>query len=399
MGSTLILAYGLDPSELTIVMEARGEANRFVVLDGNRRLTALRALENPEFLVDVVPNSVLNAVRRLAQQYQGSPIAEIPCVVYKERADANHWIELRHTGELGGAGPVLWGPDESDRFRTRTGGRPNITSQALDFLEARGDITTEQRRQDPTTMRRILESPAIRPKLGLEYSDKTLRAVGEPDKVAKALLYLVTEITENRLDVTNVYTKEQREDFASDLPIDIVVSHTLKRGAGIPLEDVVSAKGRGRAKGSSTPRPPRPRAHLIPSDCALQVEDLRCQEIERELRRLRLEDYPNAVSVLFRVFLELSADAYVEKVTLGTNVYDPLGTKLQNVTRDLVFRKKLTGQQAKPVRRAAQRDSYLGPSITGMNDYIHNQHTFPGPSDLRSDWNNLQPWFMAVWSS
>ena len=65
---------------------------------------------------------------------------------------------------------------------------------------------------------------------------------------------------------------------------------------------------------------------------------------------------------------------------LPTLVLDSLGTKLQNVTTHLVSLKKLTRQQAKPIRRAAERGRYLGPSITGMHDYIHNSVLIPWAS-------------------
>jgi len=69
-----ILTYGLDPSELTIVMGVENATERFVVLDGNRRLAALRALENPDSIADAVPMTVLSAIRRLSRQYQDAPL-------------------------------------------------------------------------------------------------------------------------------------------------------------------------------------------------------------------------------------------------------------------------------------------------------------------------------------
>lgn len=51
-----IVTYGLNLSELPIVMELKDDSlKRYVVLEGNRRLVALRALENPEWLMGIFP--------------------------------------------------------------------------------------------------------------------------------------------------------------------------------------------------------------------------------------------------------------------------------------------------------------------------------------------------------
>ena len=168
--------HGLDPSDLIIVMPFGGGFGRYAVLDGNRRLTALRALETPDLLVDVLPQALLNAMRRFSNEYNNAPIHEVQCAVFDNRDEANHWIELRNAGEAGGAGSVQWGSDEKDRFRARNGGKPNLATQALDFLETRGDITHEQRRDTATTtLTRILGSPDIRPKLNQSQGEMRRR--------------------------------------------------------------------------------------------------------------------------------------------------------------------------------------------------------------------------------
>lgn len=143
--------------------------------------------------------------------------------------------------------------------------------------------------------------------------------------------------------------------------------------------------------------PPRPR--LIPYDCHFRVRDRRVRTIEVELRSLSLEDYPNAITVLFRVFLELSVDYYRTSV-LKRNQYavkDHLADKFKDVLEDLESKSKLTKWEANPVRAACQKGSFLVPSIVMMHEYIHNMHQNPSPTDLRAQWDNLQPFIVAMW--
>ena len=162
-----IVRYGLDSSDLFIVMEV--ENKRYAVLDGNRRATALKALENPEIVKGAVSNGVLRALKRLSSEYDADTNDAVQCIVVNDRTEADHWIELKHTGYQDGVGPLRWGPDEGARFRARTGGTLDAETQALNFLQERGDISTAFRRKVPTTtFRRLLRTPGVREKLGLD---------------------------------------------------------------------------------------------------------------------------------------------------------------------------------------------------------------------------------------
>lgn len=390
-----IVAYGLNPSELPIVIKFE-EENRYVVVEGNRRLAALRALENPDLLVDAVASSVLSEIRALSRQYQAAPVDSISCIVAKDRDEARHWIELRHTGEREGAALVPWGADDTARFRARSEGLTDIATQALTFLQQRGDITSDFRRHIPvTSYRRLLQTPEVRTKLAVEFEDGKLKLLGAEEDIAASLLWIAQDLESGTTRTEHIYTKKDRVDYANRLPSNVTVTPTRKTGEGI---DVSTRIPEHPTKKTPTRKTTKPRDKLIPRDCVLNVTDTRLRDIETELRRLSLTDYSNAVSVLFRVFIELSADAYIDRIKLATSINAKLAAKLQDVTNDLTTRQKLTKQQAIPVRRACQKDSLLAPSVTMMHQYIHNKHVFPGPSDLRASWDSLQPFVIAVWA-
>lgn len=388
-----IVAHGTDPADLPIVMAHVGHQGRFTVLEGNRRLAALRVLESPDSVSDAVNLAHLRQLRKLSKDYQANPVDQIVCVVVRDRDEARHWIELRHTGENGGAGRVPWGSDESARFRSR--GKPEIHSQALDFLQRRKDLTPESRRLIPaSSLKRLLETPELRARIGIETQKGDLHLLADEGRIAKALMHIINDLTSGTTKVGQIYTKAQRQAYAKNLPADIAVKPTTKSGHGTAATSTTSS-GSGTKPHARTPRK---RDRLIPRDSVLSIPKGRIYDIEVELRKLSLEDSPNAVSVLFRVFTELSVDSYLEDHPLGATDNDKLRKKIELVANDLEAKKKINKQQGRAIRSANQAHSSLAPGSNTMNDYVHNEYIFPSAGDLRALWSSLQPFITAIWT-
>lgn len=394
-----IVQNGLSPAEYLWVMPFEGKEQRFVVLEGNRRFAALKGLEHPDLFDDVIPSGLLQALHRLNKQYIESPIEDVSCLVFKSREEADPWIQLKHDGELGGAGTVTWGSDEKSRYWARKGGTKQppleIQTQALNFLENHGDLTAVERSRVPaTSFKRLLETPAFREKMGVELDDGRLVALADEDSVAKALLYTVKALISKKIRTKDIYLIDDRIKVANELPQDTVVTHARKSGKGAPLATGIPTPKAKKRNGKKV----KLRDRLIPGDCALSVGEARLADIERELRKyLSLEDTPNAVSVVFRVFVELSCDAYISRTNL-TVKKDTLDKKLEAVMTDLIGKNKLTKKQAQPVRRACAKDSFLCPSVTMMHQYVHNLNAVPSPTDLRAYWDSLQPFIVGIWA-
>lgn len=288
-----------------------------------------------------------------------------------------------------------WLADQAARFRARTIGL-RLHSQVLDMLERRGDLTPEERAEIPTaSLRRLLETPEIAMRLGIEFRNGQLRLLASEAKVAKAVLQIIHDLTrtdKKKLATKDIYTKEQRIDYLNKLPSNLLLAKPTKKKRTVVAATRVKAK-------SVVVRPHGPRDYLIPTDCVMAITEQKLLDVERELRALSLEHHTNAVSVLFRVFLELCCDSYITRNGLQSNILkDKLSKRMTDVANDLVSRKQLSESQARPVRHAAAKDTYLAASISTLHEYVHNLNVFPQPTDLRNGWNSLQPFFKAVWS-
>lgn len=390
-----IVQHGINPTELLIVIRTGDDLGRYVVLEGNRRLAALKSLENPESLVGALQPNDLADIRKWAKQYQENPIESLQCFIVDTKPDSQHWMELRHTGgQNEGASIVPWNADDSARFRARSGNTPFHT-QALDFLEKRGDLTPDKRKKiKSASLKRIIGTPEVRQKLGIELDDGMLRLLADERVVAKGLLHVINDLISGTIKTKDIYTKPQRVDYANKLPASLVVKPTILSGHGVSV---------GTKSGTTPPRPTGgsgpvvQKDRLIPRGLVLNITDGRLQRIAKELKGLSLIEYTNAVSVLFRVFIELSTDDYISRQSLAP-ANDKLSTKLLAVTTDLISRKKLTTQQAAPVRLVCRKDSFLSPSIALMNEYVHSASIFPAPGDLRAYWDSVQPFIQAIWA-
>lgn len=387
---------GLSPIEVTMVMRKSGQPERYIVLEGNRRLVAIRSLERPDILDGVLPSKMVATLRKLSEEYLKNPIRYIDCYIVPSREEARPWIQLRHGRDLKGAGIEKWGSQETDRFESRSGLR--LHAQILDYLEDHGHITPAERKAVPaTSFRRLMETSVVTVKAGVQLQKSKLVFTAPISHAVKVLKTTITDLTTKTIKTGDIYSLEQRREYAKGLPDPPLSAKSIK--TAVPATITTAPAPRVVA------RPAKPRDRLIPADCNPSINVPRLADIfYREFKGLSLESYANAVSVLFRVFIELSCDAYIDD---APNVVTPpnikpqdrkLSLKMNIVADDLIKRKRLTDQQAQPVRRAAQQNSFLAPSISTMHGYVHNRFMFPPPSDLRVSWDNMEPFFVALWS-
>jgi hypothetical protein len=404
-----ILANGLNVAERLMVIRDTGDPNRYVVLEGNRRLTALRILAEPSSAAAVLKKPTMKKLEGWSTNYHKKPILDVECVMYGSRQEAEPWIVRRHMGEAGGKGVVGWGPIEQRRHEARHTGKSSLDLQAFDLVSERGDLdeaTREKLHEFPiTNLERLLEDEAVRKRLGLSLDkDRQLTSALPDAELLKPLTRMVRDIATKRISVNNIRNADNRRDYLdtfkkTELP-------DLKKAVGTPRV-IASPSTPSAAKATPAPGPgkqgstkaKKPRRSIIDPHCKLTITNARIAKVFQELRGMPVDDLTNSVGVMLRVFLELTVDHYVSQHKLPTlpKGKDSLSHKLRQVSADLVARNVMTKQQVKGINHAANEKHTIGANITTFNQYVHNPHYSPLANDLRTYWDNLQSFFEVAW--
>ena len=96
---------GFFVGEPLVVIPSKATKGKFEVVEGNRRLTAVRLLHNPE-LASVKKKAVEEASETAANKPD-----ELPCLIFQEREEVLHYLAFRHV-----TGIQKWGPLQKARY-------------------------------------------------------------------------------------------------------------------------------------------------------------------------------------------------------------------------------------------------------------------------------------------
>jgi len=394
-----ITTYGLNPAEKFIVIP--DDQNQYIVLDGNRRLTALRLLETPSIVEGYVSENLFAQLKKLSESFLKSPVEDAPCIVFQDNEQAGPWIELIHDGESGGAGLVKWSAQQRSRYQARKGNKA-LHLTVLDFVAQHGQLSPETvekinlGKYPTSTLKRVLSTPYVREKLGIEKKGQMAFTQYPKSDIIKGLSRVVDDIGTGRINVNHVRTQTDRINYINSFDNDTLPSEESRNDEAVPIEDapdnhVPPQRLRSERRASMS------RKKLIPGSLKLDIDVPRINDIYHELkRRLIVHETPNAVAVLLRAFLEMSIDEYIDRKGIQIRGRDTLANKVSHVADYMEHNGILARNALRPIKRAAS-DSESPYSTTTLNGYVHNRHFSPGPNDLKAAWDTLQMFFEKLW--
>ena len=141
------------------------EKTKFIVFDGNRRVTCLKLLEDPRR----APTGELQAFfREQRGLWKGAFPKEISCQVETDRDRIDEILFRRHTGTQNGVGQSTWDDRMKSTFVARTGkgGGPSVADEIEKRL-ADANLLPSRRKIPRSTLNRLLSAEPFRQRVGI----------------------------------------------------------------------------------------------------------------------------------------------------------------------------------------------------------------------------------------
>ena len=400
-----ICLHGQNPIDIIAVIPS---GTRYIVLEGNRRASVLRALNKPMMLEDAPATPTLptfaKQMRKLAKDTPASRIKQVYVVIFESRDDAEPWIQLKHTGENDGAGTVPWDSTQAARFRNES----DVGLQLLDYGKASGWFTDDQLTVNGpfpiSTLNRLLGDPAVRALMGVESTKGQLISNVESAELAKTVKQIVNDLTVGGWNVSKLKNKADRQNYISQFPDISKPALPALPTNWLVDSDVASSKPAQPAARPRVQSQAKIRKTLIPRQFVITTSDTspRLEKIYLELKKLTVEANKNAVAVLLRTFIELSLDDLIARsdVTVTKAKYQAtLAEKAKSAAAHFkqlgqldknqeAIVKRLVGDGVDPQSQAA--------SITTLHSFVHSRHASPVASELLDIWDNIAPFVKLI---
>lgn len=363
------------------------EDGKFVVFDGNRRVTCLKLLKSPKR----APNAEMQEqFKKLRAAWQGEFPDRIQCQIETDRERIDAILYRRHTGSQNGVGQSNWDDRMKATFVTRTGmgGGFNVADEVERRLKA---AKLEPRKPIPrSTMNRLLSSEVVRNRLGFSIVKGRFSLRHDEDVVLKALSRVARDLVERNVVLNDVWDIERKRIYIDKLETEGL----LPSAANAMSRTKAPPPKAGIAKPPVLPAPAAPparRTTLIPQiayPLPWPGRLARLKSIWEELQfKLELVEHPNAISVLFRVLFELSIDNYITQEKLpGMSPNDSLAKKAQAAGAHLEAKGKISAKYALEIRKLSNIDVLF--SVSTMNSYVHSPNFAPSPEHLAAMWDS-----------
>lgn len=429
-----IVENGYYPVEALIFVE---EQKKKFVVEGNRRLAALKLLISPEMAPD---SGWERRFRALSNRIDPNTVRKVKVIKAPSREAAAPVIMSKHTrNQIESWSPLMQAKffrnlidrglaveDIAEQYNLATSEITDALQRymmysvacALDLPEDVARKVQNPREFPVTNLDRLYKNPKVNRFLGIAFDEnKGLTGTVDVNEFKKGYAKIVTDIATGAVHSRTLNKTTEMDEYLASFGEQ---KPNLRKKGTFTADTLLAAntinKRKMQAKPGALKKKPKPKPisrALIPSAFSCDVNNQRINDVFSELKKLPIAQYPNAVALMFRSLLEMSLGYYLDRTghltkltgktrairekkghTLPRDWHPTLSEMLQYVVEkdtDIISNGNLLKALNKLV---SQKKELL--SIDTLNLFVHNQHFYPNEDDLRDFWSQLRGLFEII---
>jgi len=388
---------GLSPKPIIVSKDGQ---DRWVVRDGNRRMTALKLLVNPAEAPD--------EFRRTFQEMKknavpGKILDEIDCLTADE-ATIIEYRKLEHMGPQDGIGQVDWDARAKGNLRLDMEGKLTypLARVICEFLEKKG--VSEAGKVSITSMQRLFQDPEVSRTIGYHWDGERLYLTAKEDEVITVLKEIVLDFTRKdrnkRKKVADIYNPDERRGYLNGL----LTTRGIKEPTRLPNPVLVSGnqpsdKKTPNLKGTipTKTQPSWDRTRVIRRGMGLPIptSEAKLNDILVELSsKIKVREATIAAAVLVRLVLERSVDYYIQKKKVSCK-NDKLHIRISETAKSMEQAGKINHKEIQFLEKMSKSDTLF--SAHTLNAWVHNSKYTPSPREVCTFWDNIYFFIVECW--
>jgi len=382
------------PDQLPITIKTD---NKYVVIEGNRRLAALKALLQP----DIVPTKA-TAIKNVLKTTSYKP-ESIEVLIAPNRESINRLLASKHTQKTTEPWSTLrqayFYKAQLDRGKTVEDLKKDYPkAQIVDFLRLINihriaksieydskEITKQvhnERKFPATTLERLYDDKNTQDFLGFNFKkDGELNIMIDQAEFKRGLKRIVQDIVNKNVNSRKLNQVPGRLEYISAISKELKINKT-------PVQNSSTSKDFQEIEVPVTNKTKK----LIPKDIVCNLKSPSIEKMLKELQDINYSRFPNASHDLLRSFLECSLKAYFDELSIKImpkkqNRFIFLEDVLNQFTEHIKSIKKLH-QVALKIKANDKMTSYSKLALDATN---HNPEIFITEKEVKDACDALLP--------
>lgn len=190
------------------------ENDKYVVYDGNRRITCLKLLNNPNYIRNTAWSSFFETLKKNNKNIPN----KIECDVSDDIQYINELVERRHVGGDTGKGQLKWNREQKENHLILTGQKKvlDFTVFLQDEMKKEG-LLAETETLEHSLIKRLFSSNVFRKKIGFILEDEKVSYIIDRMDVLKILLRIHNDMAEGKETLHTLWNNKDKERYLKQL--------------------------------------------------------------------------------------------------------------------------------------------------------------------------------------